>query len=139
MRRQSPDDFFKHLRRVPTTWDFYCPEAKHAIECDGLLHFTPEGIEKDRFRTKWRRRQGIEVIRFTNTETENDMQRVLFGIDSAIKRRLGQHSPPHPPTPSPPEEEKGSWTNNRYAMLPSWEHQLRKPKLLKPRTFNTPA
>ena len=137
MRWQAPDDFSKNLRRaatpaecllwqlvrnrkrcqakfrrqhklVPYTLDLYCPEAKLAIECDGLPHFTPEGIEKDRFRTEWLNRQGIEVIRFTNNEIENDTQRDLFRIDAAIKRRLEQDSPPHPPTHSPPKEENGS-------------------------------
>ena len=84
---------------MPYTLDLYCPEAKLAIECDGLPHVTPEGIEKDRFRTEWLNRQGIEVIRFTNNEIENDTQRDLFRIDAAIKRRLEQDSPPHPQTP----------------------------------------
>ena len=137
MRWQAPDDFSKHLRRASTPaecllWqlvrnrqrcqakfrrqhklgpyilDFYCPEAKLAIECDGLPHFTPEGIEKDRVRTQWLNRQGVEVIRFTSNEIENDTQRVLFEIDVVLKRLLIQDTPPHPPTPSPPEEEKGS-------------------------------
>jgi very-short-patch-repair endonuclease len=137
MSWQAPDDFSKHLRRAATPaecllWqlvrnrqrcqakfrrqhklgpyisDFYCAESKLAIECDGLPHFTPEGIEKDRFRTEWLNRQGIEVIRFNSNEIENDTQSVLYKIDAAIKRRLEQDSPPHPPTPSPPKEEKGS-------------------------------
>ncbi len=137
MRWQAPDDFAKHLRRAPTPaeylmWqlvrnrqrcqakfrrqhklgpyilDFFCPEARLAVECDGLPHFTPEGIEKDRIRSQWLNRLGIEVIRFTSHEIENDTQRVLFEIDVVLKRLLKQDAPPHPPTPSPPEEEKGS-------------------------------
>ncbi len=81
---------------------------KLANECDGLPHFTPEGIEKDRLRTEWLNRQRFEVIRLTSNEIENDAQRVLFGIDAVIKGRLEQDSPPHPPPPSPPKEEKGS-------------------------------
>ena len=136
MRWQAQNDFAKHLRRASTPaeyllWqvvrsrqrcqakfrrqhklgpyilDFFCPEAKLAIECDGLPHFTPEGIEKDRIRTQWLNQQGIEVIRFTSHEIENDTQRVLFEIDADLKRLLKQDKPPHPPTPSPPEEEKG--------------------------------
>ena len=89
--------------------DFYCPEARLCVECDGLPHFTPEGIKKDRIRTEWLKQQGIEVIRFTSQEIEHDTQRVLQEIDSALKRSLLKcESPPHPPPPSPPEEEKGS-------------------------------
>jgi len=60
----------------------------------------------------------IEVIRFTSHEIENDTQRVLFAIDVVLKRLLKQDAPPHPPTPSPPEEEKGS-QNISFAMLQS--------------------
>ena len=137
MRWQSPNDFSKHLRRAstpneykmwqliryrqrckakfrrqhklgPYTLNFCCPEAKLAIECDGLPHFTQVRIEKDQIRTQWLNRQGIEVIRFTSNEIENDTQRILFAIDVVLKRLLKQDVPPHPPTPSPPEEEKGS-------------------------------
>ena len=137
MRWQTPGDFSKHLRRASTPaecllWqlvrnrqrchakfrrqhklgyyvlDFYCPEARLAVECDGLPHFTPDGIEKVRVRTQWLNGQGVEVIRFTSNEIENDTQRILFEIDEVLKRLLKQDTPPHPPPPSPPEEEKGS-------------------------------
>ena len=137
LRWQSPNDFFRHLRRAstpaeylmwqlickrqhcqakfrgqhrlgPYTLNFFCPEAKLAIECDGLPHFTPVGIEKEQIRTQWLNRQGIEVIHFTSNEIESDTQQVLFAIDVVLKRLLKQDVPPHPPTPSPPEEEKGS-------------------------------
>ena len=137
MKWQSSEDFAKHLRRASTPaedmmWqlvrnrqrckakfrrqhrlgpyflDFFCPEARLVVECDGLPHFNQEGIEKDRIRTEWLNRQGIEVIRFTSHEIEHDTHRVLLTIDTVLKRLLKQDPPPHPPTPSPPEEEKGS-------------------------------
>ena len=133
----EPQDFSKHLRRAMTPaeyllWqlirnrqrcnakfrrqyskgiyhlDFYCPEAKLCVECDGLPHFSPEGIEKDRVRMEWLRQQGIELIRFTSQEIEHETQRVLMEIDVNLQRLLKCDSPPHPPAPSPPEEEKGS-------------------------------
>ena len=134
----DPQDFSKHLRKAMTPaeyllWqlirnrqrcnakfrrqyakgvyllDFYCPEAKLCVECDGLPHFTPEGIEKDRIRTQWLKLQGIEVLRFTSQDIEQDTQRVLRDIDTVLKRLLKQESPTHPPTPSPrTTEEKGS-------------------------------
>ena len=133
MRWQSLEEFSKHLRRAATpaeylmwqllrnrqrcqvkfrrqhnlgssTLDFFCPEARLAIECDGLPHFAQEGIERDRIRSQWLNRQGIEVIRFTSHEIQIDTQRVLLAIDVALKKRLKQDLPPQPPTPSPPEE-----------------------------------
>jgi very-short-patch-repair endonuclease len=70
--------------------------------------FTPEGIAKDRVRTEWLNAQGIKVIRFTSRELEQDTKRVIDEIDAVLNRRLQGESPPHPPAPSPPEEEKGS-------------------------------
>ena len=99
--------FRRQHKLGPYVLDFYCPETKLAVECNGLPHFTPEGIEKDRFRTQWLNRQGVEVIRFTSNEIENDTQRVLLEIDMVVTRLLNQDKPPHPPPPSPPEEEKG--------------------------------
>ncbi|MCF7960788.1 MAG: endonuclease domain-containing protein [Pirellula sp.] len=75
MKWLEPQDFSEHLRKAMTPaehllWqlirnrqrcngkfrqqyvegayllDFYCPEAKLCVECDGLPHFTPEGIRK---------------------------------------------------------------------------------------------
>ena len=110
----DPQDFSKHLRKAMTPaeyllWqlirnrqrcnakfrrqyakgvyllDFYCPEAKLCVECDGLPHFTPEGIEKDRIRTQWLKLQGIEVIRFTSQDIEQDTQRVPRDIDNCFE------------------------------------------------------
>ena len=47
-------------------------------------------------------------MRYTSDEIENDTQGVLLAINVVLKRLLKQDAPPHPPTPSPPEEEKGS-------------------------------
>ena len=94
-----PCQVSKPTQLGPYILDLYCPEAKLAMECDGLPHFTPEGIEKDRVRTQWLNRQGVEVIRFTSDEIENDTQRVLSAIDVVLKRLLKQDTPPHPPTP----------------------------------------
>lgn len=100
------------FRRVhvkePYILDFYCPEAKLCIECDGLPHFTPEGIASDRARSEWLNAQGIEVIRFTSREIESESEGVLKENDIALKRLLDPIPAPHPPAPSPRStEEKG--------------------------------
>ena len=106
-RQRCKAKFRRQHRLRPYCLDFFCPEARLVVECDGLQHFTQEGIEKDRIRTEWLNRQEIEVIRFTSDEIEHDTQRVLLAIDMVLKRRLKQDAAPHPPAPSPPEEEKG--------------------------------
>jgi very-short-patch-repair endonuclease len=107
-RQRCNAKFRREYVAGPFILDFYCPNAKLCVECDGLLHFTPEGIERDKRRTEWLNAQGIEVIRFTSQEIEDDTQRVLHDIDTVLRRLLKHDSPPHPPAPSPPEEEKGS-------------------------------
>ena len=82
-RQRCQAKFRRQHKLGPYILEFFCPEAKLVIECDGLPHFTPEGIE-------------------------NDTQRFLIAIDVVLKRLLKQDAPPPPPTPSPPEEEKGS-------------------------------
>ena len=149
MEWQDPHEFAKHLKRAATPagflmWqllrnrqrcgakfrreyvkepyilDFYCPEARLCIECDGLPHLTPEGIAKDRKRTAWLNTQGIEVIRFTSREIEQDTQRVIHDIDSVLKRRLLGDQAPHPPAPSIyPVDSFELFERLRMLMLPS--------------------
>ena len=40
-RQRCQAKFRRQQKLVPTALDFYCPEAKLAIECDELPHFTP--------------------------------------------------------------------------------------------------
>ena len=90
-----------------TFWIFIPRKRNFKLNTMGCHTLTPKVIGKDRLRIEWLIRQGFEVIRFTSNEIQSATPRVLFGIDAAIKGRLEQDSPPHPPTPSPPEEEKG--------------------------------
>lgn len=69
--------------------DFYCASAKLVIEVDGGGHFTEEGREYDKQRTKVLEGYGLKVIRFTNTEIMNNFREVC----SEIAKHL------YPPTP----------------------------------------
>jgi len=50
--------------------DFYCPEARLAIEVDGAGHLGDEAQESDSYRTQVLQDLGICVIRFWNSEVE---------------------------------------------------------------------
>ncbi|MBO0695199.1 MAG: DUF559 domain-containing protein [Verrucomicrobia bacterium] len=48
----------------PYVLDFYCPEAKLAIELDGGGHNSRIGQVRDCTREEFLARQGIDVLRF---------------------------------------------------------------------------
>jgi len=64
--------------------DFYCSSEKLAIELDGTQHFTEEGIEYDKHRTKYLKSLAIKEIRFENTEVFDKTEEVLEAIKSCF-------------------------------------------------------
>ena len=65
--------------------DFYCHKASLVIEVDGAQHNRPEAIEYDRARTEYLNSLGINVLRFSNNEVEENMALVCATIKEAIK------------------------------------------------------
>ncbi len=57
--------------------DFYCPEAKLAIEVDGDSHFDDEAMQYDRIRQQSIEALGIHFLRFTNDEVFQSLDEVL--------------------------------------------------------------
>jgi len=47
--------------------DFYVPSLKLAIELDGSSHYTKRGIVKDKKRTAMLKKEGIKVVRISNS------------------------------------------------------------------------
>ena len=70
--------------------DFYCHEAKLAIELDGSQHFTSEGHSRDEARTAAIETVGVTVLRFTNREIDSQFEAVCTQIDAAVHERLNQ-------------------------------------------------
>jgi len=64
------------------------------IEIDGEIHFTPENILYDQFRTEELASLGLKVIRFKNEEVLENISNVLMVIRMYL-------------TPGPLEGEKG--------------------------------
>ena len=78
-RQKSIDNFIA---------DFYCHAARLVIELDGSQHYTPEGRSYDEARTDIIERYGIEVIRFTNPDVDDNFYGVCYIIDKKIKERI---------------------------------------------------
>jgi very-short-patch-repair endonuclease len=73
-----------HFRRQapigPYIVDFFCPAKRLIIELDGGHHTEDEAIKRDRERQLWLEREGYRVIRFWNSEINDDLTAVLEKI-----------------------------------------------------------
>jgi very-short-patch-repair endonuclease len=115
---------FKFRRQYPCGkyfLDFYCPEARLAIELDGGEHGFPERRQKDAVRDEFLKANGIKVLRFWNRYLLAELRSVRFEIWRALMERSGQRerlqvflsksndlSVPQTPHPGPlPSEGRG--------------------------------
>ncbi len=70
--------------------DFVCLPKMLVIEIDGLIHQLQDNKESDEIRTKWLNEQGYEVIRFTNDEVLNEIEKVFEKILSKLNELESQ-------------------------------------------------
>lgn len=90
--------------------DFYCPDAKLAVELDGAPHFTEEGKKSDQERDAVLESYGIQVLRFQNKLVIGDVDAVLEKIK--VELIAGQsHSGTLSTTPQPPPVSGGGVGN----------------------------
>ena len=68
--------------------DFYCAAAHLAVELDGSQHYTPEGQQYDAERSAYLHSQGIQVLRFSNTDVLQNLCGVCQSIDLAVSERI---------------------------------------------------
>ena len=68
--------------------DFYCHQAKLAIELDGSQHCTPEEMQYDKKRTQHLEKQGLMVVRFSNLDVLHRFQDVCEMIYRIIEERV---------------------------------------------------
>ena len=60
--------------------DFYCPQAKLAIEIDGLSHDMGSRPERDERRDAWLLQQGVKVVRIAAAELTADLDEAADAI-----------------------------------------------------------
>lgn len=60
--------------------DFYCQKYKLIIEIDGEIHNTKEAKEYDTARDRYFKELNYKVLRFLNSDVENEMKKVLEEI-----------------------------------------------------------
>ena len=90
--------FRRQARIGPYIVDFVCLEARLVVEIDGGVHDLPGRREKDAIRQRWLEREGFRVLRFSDRDSRNDINRVLAVIAEAVA------AVPSPPAPLPQGE-----------------------------------
>ena len=80
--RQHPIQFTIDGQKRFLIADFYCAEKKLVIEIDGLIHERQQ--DYDVARTRVINLLGINVIRFRNSEIENDIGDVIRRISQML-------------------------------------------------------
>ena len=101
--RQRPDGL-KFRRQHPTgpsVLDFFCSDARLAIEVDGEAHSLGDRPQRDAARDEWLRAAGIKALRIPAVELLDDADAVLRFILAEATARLPLHHPAAPAGPPP--------------------------------------
>jgi very-short-patch-repair endonuclease len=86
--------------------DFYCNDARLAIEIDGMAHDSPERADRDARRDAWLARHAVETLRVLAAEVLADPTLAADAIVEYARDRLPLHHPAAPGGP-PPRDELG--------------------------------
>ena len=88
--RQYTHQFRRQVTFGHYILDFYCAAAKLAIELDGSQHYETDGQQYDEKRDAWLESQGIQVLRFSNTDVLQNLDGVCQVIDMTVKDRISK-------------------------------------------------
>ena len=86
--KKYPIQFRRQVTIERYILDFYCAQAKLAVEIDGAQHYEAQGKQHDLCRTNYLNSLGIEVLRFTNSDVEEKFLGLCSRIDSKVKDRI---------------------------------------------------
>ena len=84
--KKSKTNFARQYRVGNYILDFYAPSINLAIELDGGQHYDDSTIAYDKARTDYLNSLGINVIRFTNSDIDTN----LNGVIRVIKSKTGE-------------------------------------------------
>ena len=86
----------------PWILDFYCDDARLAVEVDGSGHEHPDQARHDARRTQWLNLRGIAVHRIAARDVLGNLEGVLV----SLKERVCGEAPPPLRGPPPPTGEE---------------------------------
>ena len=82
--------------------DFYCAEAKLAIEVDGMAHDMGDRPQRDETRMNWLNGEGIEVLRILAKQVLDDPNATADAVIAyCTERSKPLHQPASPVGPPP--------------------------------------
>ena len=84
--KKSDINFTRQYRLGHYILDFYAPSIRLAIEIDGGQHYEDDAIAYDQSRTAFLEGKGITVLRFTNTDIDNNLNGSFLVIEKEIER-----------------------------------------------------
>ena len=93
--RNRQVDGWRFKRQVPFgryILDFFCFDARLAIEVDGATHSEPKEVARDEERTMFLRDNGVRVMRVSGGDVENNID----GVIESVYFELGQQPAPSP-------------------------------------------
>ncbi|HRO33482.1 MAG TPA: endonuclease domain-containing protein [Brevundimonas sp.] len=83
-RRMDDVRFRRQHPLGPYILDFYCEDARLAVEIDGQGHEHPDAAAHDERRTEWLHRNDVAVMRIAARDVLEDLEDVL----QRIRRRV---------------------------------------------------
>ncbi|UAK24929.1 endonuclease domain-containing protein [Sphingomonas nostoxanthinifaciens] len=98
---------FKFRRQHPAgpyVLDFYCHEARLAIEVDGIAHDMGDAPERDGERDAWLATQGVATLRLRAVDVIRDIDAAVGAIVHACRLRLPLHHAAHGSPPRSGED-----------------------------------
>ncbi len=84
--------------------DFYCAEARLAVEVDGIAHNMGDRSERDAVRDAWLARNGVAVLHIPAADVLQDVGEVVQRTVSMCEARRPLHRPSDGPPPRAGEE-----------------------------------
>ncbi|WP_353204697.1 endonuclease domain-containing protein [Sphingomonas sp.] len=100
----------KFRRQRPTgdalSLDFYCIDAKLAIEVDGEAHARADRPARDKARDAWLASEGVATLRIAARDVLRDLESVIRHVVETARARLPLHHPAAPDGP-PPRDKHG--------------------------------
>ena len=79
--------------------DFFCPNARLAVEVDGESHFAPRAESQDAKRQAFIESSGIRVLRFTNPQVYDGLDAVVDEIWRVARERVAEFEKNPPQSP----------------------------------------